>query len=185
MLAAAQPQGDIHPAASSTAPVPYAPSGIPIANGFVDYFTLVNERDGGINGVKAGLGGVRDAVRHQAGRRVLRAAEGQESRAGQSVQHGRSRTPLIPKAAVDKVVVFSMGYGMTAAADGRWFPWVFSFPTTYWSQASAVIRYIGPAGRRAGKAQGQEDRPHLSTTAPTARKPIPPSRSWRRSTASS
>ena len=31
---------------------PYAPSGIPIANGFIDYFTLVNERDGGINGVK-------------------------------------------------------------------------------------------------------------------------------------
>ena len=31
---------------------PYAPSGIPIADGFVDYFTLVNERDGGINGVK-------------------------------------------------------------------------------------------------------------------------------------
>jgi len=31
---------------------PYAPSGIPIANGFVDYFTLLNERDGGINGVK-------------------------------------------------------------------------------------------------------------------------------------
>src|SRR5438445_11428216 len=31
---------------------PYAPSGIPIANGFVDYFTLINERDGGINGVK-------------------------------------------------------------------------------------------------------------------------------------
>src|ERR671935_173127 len=31
---------------------PYAPSGIPIANGFVDYFQMVNERDGGINGVK-------------------------------------------------------------------------------------------------------------------------------------
>src|SRR5919204_5070190 len=31
---------------------PYAPSGIPIANGFVDYFNLINERDGGINGVK-------------------------------------------------------------------------------------------------------------------------------------
>src|SRR6059036_4111443 len=31
---------------------PFAPSGIPIANGLVDYFTLVNERDGGINGVK-------------------------------------------------------------------------------------------------------------------------------------
>src|SRR5438309_8468525 len=31
---------------------PYAPSGIPIADGFVDYFTLLNERDGGLNGVK-------------------------------------------------------------------------------------------------------------------------------------
>src|SRR5439155_1471193 len=31
---------------------PYAPSGIPIANGFIDYFALLNERDGGINGVK-------------------------------------------------------------------------------------------------------------------------------------
>ena len=30
----------------------YAPNGIPFANGFADYFKLVNERDGGINGVK-------------------------------------------------------------------------------------------------------------------------------------
>src|SRR5690348_7599096 len=31
---------------------PYAPGGIPIANAFADYFTLLNERDGGIEGVK-------------------------------------------------------------------------------------------------------------------------------------
>jgi branched-chain amino acid transport system substrate-binding protein len=31
---------------------PYAPSGIPIANGMVDYFNMLNERDGGVNGVK-------------------------------------------------------------------------------------------------------------------------------------
>ena len=31
---------------------PYAPSGIPIANAGSDYFNLLNERDGGINGVK-------------------------------------------------------------------------------------------------------------------------------------
>src|SRR3989337_2548939 len=30
----------------------YAPSGIPIANGFKDYLTLLNERDGGIEGAK-------------------------------------------------------------------------------------------------------------------------------------
>src|SRR5712691_11888202 len=30
----------------------YAPNGIPFANGLADYYNLVNERDGGINGVK-------------------------------------------------------------------------------------------------------------------------------------
>ncbi|HZC96275.1 MAG TPA: ABC transporter substrate-binding protein, partial [Bradyrhizobium sp.] len=31
---------------------PYAPNGIPFADGVIDYWTLLNERDGGINGVK-------------------------------------------------------------------------------------------------------------------------------------
>ena len=30
----------------------YAPNGIPFANGIADYYKLVNERDGGVNGVK-------------------------------------------------------------------------------------------------------------------------------------
>ena len=50
---------------------------------------------------------------------------------------------LIPKAPVDEVPILSMGYGQTAAADGRVFKWAFNFPTTYWSQASAFIRYVG------------------------------------------
>ena len=32
---------------------PYAPSGIPLADGFNDFMQLVNLRDGGINGVTA------------------------------------------------------------------------------------------------------------------------------------
>ena len=31
---------------------PYAPSGIPFANGYADYLAMINARDGGINGVK-------------------------------------------------------------------------------------------------------------------------------------
>ena len=30
----------------------YAPNGVPFANGLADYYNLINERDGGINGVK-------------------------------------------------------------------------------------------------------------------------------------
>ncbi|MCB1417816.1 MAG: ABC transporter permease, partial [Notoacmeibacter sp.] len=29
---------------------PYAPNGIPFADGYADYLTLVNERDGGVEG---------------------------------------------------------------------------------------------------------------------------------------
>jgi len=52
--------------------------------------------------------------------------------------------------------VFSMGYGMSAASDGRWFPWVFNFPTNYWSQASAVIRYIGQQEGGLEKLKGKK-----------------------------
>ncbi|MCH9662954.1 MAG: ABC transporter substrate-binding protein, partial [Gammaproteobacteria bacterium] len=50
---------------------------------------------------------------------------------------------LIPKAAVDKIPILSMGYGLSAAAKGEAFPWIFNMPTTYWGQASAVIKYVG------------------------------------------
>ncbi|MGR3468030.1 MAG: ABC transporter substrate-binding protein, partial [Shimia sp.] len=32
---------------------PYAAGGIPFADGYADYFTLLNQRDGGIGGVEA------------------------------------------------------------------------------------------------------------------------------------
>jgi branched-chain amino acid transport system substrate-binding protein len=41
---------------------PYAPNGIPIANGFKDYFTLLNERDGGIEGVTVHDGARRNTI---------------------------------------------------------------------------------------------------------------------------
>ena len=50
---------------------------------------------------------------------------------------------LIEKSWTDRIPIHSMGYGRSAAADGRVFKWTFNFPTTYWSQASAVIKYIG------------------------------------------
>jgi branched-chain amino acid transport system substrate-binding protein len=120
----------------------YAPSGIPIANGFVDYFTLLNERDGGINGVRVVWEECETQYDTKQGVECYERLKSKNAVLVNPYSTGITYQ-LIPKASVDKVVVFSMGYGSAAAADGRWFPWVFSFPTTYWSQASAVIRYIG------------------------------------------
>ena len=121
---------------------PYAPGGIPSANGLSDYFNLINQRDGGANGVKL----------------VFEECEtGYNTKVGvECYEKFKSKKPivvipystgityqLIPKTPIDKIPVFSMGYGRTSAADGRVFKWVFNFPTTYWSQASAIINYIG------------------------------------------
>jgi branched-chain amino acid transport system substrate-binding protein len=41
---------------------PFAGSGIPIANGMHDYLTMLNERDGGINGVKIRVSRMRNRL---------------------------------------------------------------------------------------------------------------------------
>jgi branched-chain amino acid transport system substrate-binding protein len=136
---------------------PYAPSGIPNANGFQDYFNLLNERDGGINGVKIV---VEECETQYDTKQGVECYERLKGKNGGAMAFNPLSTgityQLIPKAAVDKVAVHSMGYGMSAASDGRWFPWVFNFPTNYWSQASAVIRYIGQQEGGLEKLKGKK-----------------------------
>jgi hypothetical protein len=50
---------------------PYAPNGVPFANGYVDYLQLVNARDGGINGVKISYEECETGLRHRPRCRVL------------------------------------------------------------------------------------------------------------------
>ncbi|HEV8441220.1 MAG TPA: ABC transporter substrate-binding protein [Methylomirabilota bacterium] len=137
---------------------PFAPSGVPIANGFVDYFSLINDRDGGVNGVKLTWEECETQYATDKGVECYERLKGKGA-VGAALVNPYSTGityQLIPKAAVDKIPVFSMGYGMTASADGRWFPWVFNFPTTYWSQASAVIRYIGQQEGGPEKLKGKK-----------------------------
>ena len=122
----------------------YAPNGIAIANGFADYISLINAK-GGINGVKINW------VECETGYKTDVGVECYEKLKNEGATGAALINPystgityqLIEKARVDKVPIHSMGYGRTAAADGRVFPWTFNFPTTYWSQASAIIQYIG------------------------------------------
>jgi branched-chain amino acid transport system substrate-binding protein len=131
----------------------FAPNGIPLANGQRDYWRLVNKR-GGIDGVM---------IRYEECETNYKTDKGVECYQG--LKDGMvAITPnstgitykLIPSAPVDKVPVLSMGYGMSAAADGRWFPWVFNFPTTYWSQASALVKYVGSLEGGMDKLKGKK-----------------------------
>jgi len=134
---------------------PYAPSGIPIANGASDYLNLLNERDGGINGVKIAFEECETQYDTKQGVECYERLKGKGPVLVNPYSTGITYQ-LIPKAPVDKVVIHSMGYGMTASADGRWFPWVFNFPMTYWSQASAFVKYVGAQEGGMDKLKGKK-----------------------------
>ena len=124
---------------------PYAPNGIPAANGFVDYYTLVNERDGGINGVKVTFEECEYRYDTKAGVECYERLKNKGSTGASLIMPFSTGVTyqLNPRAPVDQIPVHSMGYGQTAASDGRVFPWTFTFPTTYWSQASAFVKFVG------------------------------------------
>jgi branched-chain amino acid transport system substrate-binding protein len=119
----------------------FAGSGIPIANGMHDYLTMLNERDGGIGGAMIEIEECETGYTAEKG---VECYEKTKSK-GAVVYNPYSTAitlQLIPKAAVDKIPVLSMAYGLSASAVGNVFPWVFNPPDTYWDGASAVIKYI-------------------------------------------
>jgi branched-chain amino acid transport system substrate-binding protein len=124
---------------------PYAPNGIPLANGFNDYFNLINERDGGVNGVKLTWEECETAYNNDRGVECYERLKN-SGPTGASVINPYSTGityALIERATADKIPVLSMGYGRTDGSDGRIFPYVFTVPMTYWSQASALVKYVG------------------------------------------
>jgi len=154
--AKAQDKGSIFIPLLSYRTGPYAPNGIPSLNGFNDYFNLLNERDGGINGVKIVF---EECEMQYDTKQAVECYERLKNKHGGAVLINPYSTgvtyQLIPKAPVDKVVIHSAGYGMTASADGRWFAWVFNFPMTYWSQASAFIKYVAAQEGGMDKLKGK------------------------------
>ena len=120
---------------------PYAPNGIPFADGYEDYFTLVNERDGGIGGVMTRVVKCETGYNTEKGVECYESTKGEGSILYQPLSTGITYQ-LIPKVTADKIPMHSMGYGRTSAADGTVFPYIFNYPGTYWDAASIIVRHI-------------------------------------------
>jgi len=132
---------------------PFAAGGIPFADGYADYFNMLNERDGGINGVKIVVDECETAYNSQKGVECYEATKGNGALAYSPLSTGITLA-LIPKAPVDEIPVFSMGYGLSAAAAGEKFPWTFVYPASYWSQLSSILKYIDSTDGIEGKKIG-------------------------------
>ncbi|MFS2035528.1 ABC transporter substrate-binding protein [Polaromonas sp. CT11-55] len=121
---------------------PYAPNGVPWANGYVDYLKLVNAR-GGINGVKISF------EECETGYDTARSVECYERLKGknggatlvQPLSTGATFA-ITEKAPIDKIPVVTVGYGRSESADGSIFKWNFPIAGTYWVAADAILQAI-------------------------------------------
>jgi branched-chain amino acid transport system substrate-binding protein len=119
--------------------------GIPRADGYIAYVTLLNTRDGGIHGVPLIWEECETVYDIDRGIECYERLK-RKGPTGAAVVHPRG-TPmsyaLTERATHDKIPLLTVGFGRTDASDGRVFPYVFNPPTNYWSQNTAKIRFIG------------------------------------------
>jgi len=137
---------------------PYAPNGIPFADGYADYIDMINARDGGMNGVKITYEECETAYNNDKGVECYERLKAKGPTGATMVDPLSTGITyaLIERAPADKIPVVSMGYGRADASYGPVFPYVFTFPTTYWAQADAVIQYIGQRVGGTGALKGKK-----------------------------
>ena len=124
----------------------------------IDYFKLLNARDGGINGVKMTWEKCETEYRNDRGVECYERSK-KKGPTGATLIHPLSTGitySLIDKGTADKIPIVSVGYGRTDAADGRVFPYVFPMITTYWSQNTAKIKFIGQKEGGMDKLKGKK-----------------------------
>ncbi|CUH64981.1 hypothetical protein TL5118_01095 [Thalassovita autumnalis] len=120
---------------------PYAANGIPFADGYADYFTLLNERDGGIGGEKINFLECETGYNTEKGVECYESTKGEGTLVYQPLSTGITYQ-LIPKVTADGIAMHTMGYGRTSAKNGSIFSNVFNYPINYWDGASVAINHL-------------------------------------------
>jgi branched-chain amino acid transport system substrate-binding protein len=149
----------------------FSGSGIPVADGMRDYISMLNARDGGINGAKIVY---EECETGYDTRKSVECYEQARSKGTVIYVPWSTGATLaaIPRAHIDKIPILSMAYGLSASAVGDTFPWVFNPPLTYWDGASVFIKHAaaqeGGLDKLRGKTIGLV---HLD--APFGKEPIP------------
>ena len=122
----------------------YAVNGAPFANGIVDYYELVNARDGGINGVKLAFEECETGYATDKGVECYERLKGKgASGAAYIIPLSTGITfALTEKTTTDKIPIISMGYGRADSKNGAVFSWNFPLLGTYWSAADIAMQHI-------------------------------------------
>jgi branched-chain amino acid transport system substrate-binding protein len=119
---------------------------------------VVNERDGGINGVRILF------EECETGYATDRGVECYERLKGKGPTGAAVFNPLstgityalTEKTYTDKIPLITMGYGRSESVDGRVFPWNFPLLGTYWTAADIIIQHIGNLNGGLDKLKGKK-----------------------------
>jgi branched-chain amino acid transport system substrate-binding protein len=141
IMAAAPAMADLVFPSLSYRTGPYAAGGIPFADGYADYMTLLNERDGGIGGVMTRILECETGYNTEKGVECYEATKGEGSLVYQPLSTGITYQ-LIPKTTADGIPMHTMGYGRTSAKNGNVFSHTFNYPANYWDGASGAVSYL-------------------------------------------
>jgi len=141
--------------------------GVNLCPGYHDYVKLVNGK-GGIEGFKI------KAIEIDHEYKVPQGMEAYERHKKEgAVLIGLYGTPhtqaLTQKLTEDRIPGTSPGFGTAAAADGTKYPYVFPIAATYWSQATAAVKF---AGDQMGGLKGKKIA-YLFFDNPAGREPLP------------
>jgi branched-chain amino acid transport system substrate-binding protein len=128
----------------------YAPNGVPWADGYVDYLKLVNERDGGVNGIKLAY---EECETGYATDRGVECYERLKSKKGVAVNPLSTGITyaLTDKVPADKIVLMTTGYGRSDSVEGSVFQWNFPLLGTYWDAADMLVQHVKRKGPLKGK----------------------------------
>ena len=135
----------------------FAPLGIPWADGKIDYLKLVNERDGGVNGVKLTYEECETAYATDKGVECYERLKTRGTGAsGFDTQSTGITFAVSDKAPVDKVPVETVGYGLSQSTDGSVFQWNFPLLGTYWTAADVMLQDIAKKQGGMDKLKGKK-----------------------------
>lgn len=141
VMAAAPAMADLVFPSLSYRTGPYAAGGIPFADGYADYFNMLNARDGGIGGVETRVLECETGYNTEKGVECYEATKGEGALVYQPLSTGITYQ-LIPKTMADDIPMHTMGYGRTSAANGDVFSHTFNYPANYWYGASGVVNHL-------------------------------------------
>jgi branched-chain amino acid transport system substrate-binding protein len=152
---------------------PYAAGGTGFYGGIIDYMTLVNIRDKGINGVK--LIWEECETEYNASRGVECYERLKSKNGGASLVEPLSTGiayGILDRVGTDKIPMTTLGYGRSDAANGKVFPYVFPLVTSYWNQAAAMVHYLGDKMGGMDKLKGKKI-VHLYHDSAYGKEPLP------------